>query len=315
MTNAIQVSVVIPAYNAEKYLERSISSLVTTQYSPLELIVIDDGSTDGTFELAKRLTCRNGQRLLVAQHPLGRNCGVSASRNLGIQLSSGELVSFLDADDTVEPWRFDHAASILSQQPDVDAVYETASVIVEDSSQSSDWVDEAKFGLSTAAQGINLLKSLIHGIPWHTSAITVRRSLLERTGGFNKRLSIAEDCELWMRMVVAGTVVPGDLSRSVSHYRRHSGSLFSLSLDRKLDYLVALSSFMQWLRLAEVDKSWRRLVEDEFALWLDNAFVQSRCNQRRDIAFKLATLAARGFPKATFSRRTLAHLIYAVIGR
>ena len=310
------ISVVIPALNAERTIGRAVESLLATGYSGLEIVVVDDGSHDETFRKASELVSPSTNvEVRVIRHPLGANRGVSASRNLGIRQSSGSLLCFLDADDTVEKHRFNHSVRILQEHPDLDAVYETASVVVEDGSQSADWVDQATFGISAPLKGAELLRSLIRGIPWPTSAILFRRSLLDKTGNFHEGISIAEDCHLWMRMVVAGKVVAGDLSRPVSQYRRHAGSLYTPAMERKLDYLIALASFLRWINTEQIAAQWRTLVRTEVTNWLDNAFIQCRKNKRCGLALSLGVCAATQIPTLAFRRRNIAHLLYAVLGK
>src|ERR1051326_6962089 len=98
------VSVIIPTYNAEKFLAETISSVLNQTYSDLEVIIVDDGSTDNTFNVAERFT--NDPRVKILKQ---KNQGVSAARNSGYAISKGEFISYLDADDvwmknTIELW-------------------------------------------------------------------------------------------------------------------------------------------------------------------------------------------------------------------
>lgn len=93
------VSVIIPAYNAEKYIEKSIGSLIRQTYRQLEIILIDDGSTDNTGQIMEKIA-KEDKRIRVFHQ---ENKGVSAARNLGIRKANGEWISFLDADDWLSP--------------------------------------------------------------------------------------------------------------------------------------------------------------------------------------------------------------------
>jgi glycosyltransferase involved in cell wall biosynthesis len=85
------ISVIIPVYNGEKYLAEAIESALAQTYAPLEVIVIDDGSTDASAQIAKQYS--------PVRYAAQTNCGISASRNRGVQLAQGEFFAFLDADD------------------------------------------------------------------------------------------------------------------------------------------------------------------------------------------------------------------------
>lgn len=93
------VSIIIPAYNVDKYLEECVRSLLYQTYTNYEIIIIDDGSTDNTYDIGKRLTIESAKVKLFHQE----NQGVSVARNVGMQKANGELFIFVDADDIAAP--------------------------------------------------------------------------------------------------------------------------------------------------------------------------------------------------------------------
>lgn len=93
-----KVSIIIPLYNAEKYLEKCISSIVGQTYKNIEIILINDGSTDGSYEICYKFKTQDPRILFINQ----KNSGVSSARNSGIDLSSGEYIMFVDADDWLD---------------------------------------------------------------------------------------------------------------------------------------------------------------------------------------------------------------------
>lgn len=110
------ISIIIPAYNAQKYIERSVNSCLKQDYLDIEIIIVDDGSKDETLNISRKLQKENSKiRILEKQ-----NSGVSAARNLGIQFAKGEYILFLDADDYLE---FDFCSKMISRmEPDIDLV-------------------------------------------------------------------------------------------------------------------------------------------------------------------------------------------------
>lgn len=90
------ISIIVPIYNAEKYLNRCITSLLQQTYSNIEILLIDDGSTDHSLEICRKY--RDSRIRVISK----QNEGVSATRNLGIELAKGEYIMFCDADDFVE---------------------------------------------------------------------------------------------------------------------------------------------------------------------------------------------------------------------
>lgn len=115
--NSPLISVIIPCHNAEHHLEKSVGSVLSQTYSNLEVILVDDGSTDGSLETARTLAASDSRIQVIVQ----ANQGVSTARNTGIEAARGELIHFLDADDWLEPDAYAIAADEL-QNPDVDFV-------------------------------------------------------------------------------------------------------------------------------------------------------------------------------------------------
>ena len=112
------VSVVIPAFNAERYLGDAIESVLSQTYSPIEIVVVDDGSTDATGDVAHRF-----ETVQVYTQP---NLGTSAARNTGVSHTTGSLVSFLDADDLFRPSKTMMQVDVFRADPSVDAVFAEA---------------------------------------------------------------------------------------------------------------------------------------------------------------------------------------------
>ncbi|MBI9014106.1 MAG: glycosyltransferase [Clostridiales bacterium] len=103
------VSIIVPIYNCEKYLERCIVSILNQTYSDLELILVNDGSTDGSLDVCKKFIAADNRIKLINKI----NTGVSDSRNKGLQMAKGKLIGFVDADDWVDNSTFDKAIEAL----------------------------------------------------------------------------------------------------------------------------------------------------------------------------------------------------------
>ena len=122
MTNPT-VSAVMIFYNAERFIAESIESLLAQDYSPLEVILVDDGSTDASARIAKVYVGRHKDRVKLVQHPGGSNQGMSASRNLGVHHCRGEFIAFLDADDLWLPQKTTAQVAQLIDHPRAQMVY------------------------------------------------------------------------------------------------------------------------------------------------------------------------------------------------
>lgn len=310
----MRISVIIPAYNCERCLERAVASVLKTDYRDVEIVVVNDGSTDGTNSVAHRLQRQRPDVITLHNHARSENRGVSATRNLGIKNSTGELICFLDADDTLRPQRFDLAVDMLAANPSIDAVCERTAIVYDDVSETASWDGAATFGIDRPLHADELLRSVLRGIPWHTSGVLLRRQLLVRTGLFHENLSIAEDCHLWLRMLSVGRVEPGQYAVPVSEYHRHGSSLYQPGLDRKVDYLVMLLDFAKWLRGHERPQI-AALTEDAIDAWICNSLAVCREQGNRLAAWRIARKGLFARPRLICRLRILAHMVYLAQGK
>lgn len=193
------ISVVIPAYNAELFLADAIRSVLEQTVAPLEIIVVDDGSDDGTARVAQRF----GERVRLIRQPNG---GPSSARNSGVAAASGDWVAFLDADDAWLPEKLDRQAPLLAE-PGVGVVCCGRS-------------------RNRARQG---WRWLTFDEIWEANEIVVstavvRRDVLNSLGGFNPKLCGVEDWDLWLRISVAGWKI-ACLYENLYRYHPAPGSL------------------------------------------------------------------------------------------
>lgn len=279
-----RIAVVIPAYQSEATLARAVHSVFRTGRSDLRAIIVDDGSTDGTAAVARSLVDEYRGHVQLLAHPDGENHGVSASRNLGIRSTHSDWVAFLDADDTFLGHRFD---AIEDVDDGIDATYGTTRIVVEgDDATGRGWCAAGGefFGIREPLRGDRLLEELLRGRCWATSAITIRRSLLERTGLFDPHKRIAEDCDLWMRMGSLGRIEPMALERPVSAYHRHGGNTFHQDVAHRLAVLRALLDTRRWSCAHRLDTARERLLNAAprtYAAWTLRAALEQ---ERGDVA-------------------------------
>jgi glycosyltransferase involved in cell wall biosynthesis len=292
----VKVSAIIPAYNAEAHLARAVTSLLSTRLDSLEIVIIDDGSSDSTFLLAERLTSEHCGRFLLLQHPGRAHRGAAASRNLGIARSSGDLICFLDADDFVYPHRFEVALPLLKERKKVDAVYELCRLVLGPGAaqEASLWRENLNFGIDVACEGELLRAKLLGGSVWATSAIVVRRELVQAVGPFPEGVRYAEDLDLWLRMACIGYIVPGQMTRPVSAYWRHGGNTYLPMPERKADVLRAITRTTRWARSQPIPESIRLELEEGARRYLGKGLVTLRERGQRRLAWKLLWEAAVG---------------------
>jgi glycosyltransferase involved in cell wall biosynthesis len=209
--------VIVPVYNRRGFLERCLASIEATRYPNLEVVMVDDGSSDGSWELIRQLGRDRGETVRALHHPQHRNRGISASRNLGIAQASGTYLAFLDSDDEYLPGRFNHCVGMLESHPSLHAVYEP--VLIE-----PDGPGEPRSVPSAASinhSGHDPLDWLLCREWWHTSGVTLRRQFLTDYGGFRLDLPVAEDTELWMRVTATGAIRCCQQDNPVATVHRH----------------------------------------------------------------------------------------------
>lgn len=311
-----KISCIIPTHNSQPYLERAVESLFSTGWPDLEILIVDDGSTDGTRRLAELLAANSPGTVVCLSHTDGQNHGVSATRNVGIARSTGDLLCFLDADDFVYPHRFDAAVRILDKRPDVDGVYETSEIVFADAESEDRWWDASRtFGFDTPIPPQDVLFALFRGRSWHTSAILLRRTLIKRTGLFDARLRIAEDCHLWFRMACLGTLVSGDLTRPVSVYWRHVDSSYQPFTAQRPHMVRAMTLFYNWMRdRAPLDSRLPRvrLCVSDYIL---RSIEAARGRRDRQLAWTIAVGSAARFTPVLTERRFYGHLWRMAVGQ
>ncbi|MBL8812540.1 MAG: glycosyltransferase [Planctomycetaceae bacterium] len=210
----------MPAYNAAEFIGDSIASVLSQSFEALELIVVDDGSTDRTRELVP-----SGDRRvkLLSQ----KNGGPSKARNTALRVAAGEYVWHLDADDILVPEAVSEAVFALSDLPQLGGVVGRWCIIDESGRRSSNdislwptgtWQKELLFG------------PMLQRTLFPPSAALLRKSAVEQAGGWDESLWCAEDRDLWLRVLnVSEGLLFSD--RNWTQYREH-GSNATLNIDR-----------------------------------------------------------------------------------
>jgi len=178
------VSVIIPTYNRHELVRGAIASVLTQSFSDFELIVVDDGSEDGTADVVREFP-----EVRYVHQP---NRGVSAARNYGVRLSAGDLIAFLDSDDLWRPQKLEQQVRFFSQRSDAQ-ICQTEEVWLRNGVRVNPHNKHRKADGDLFARSLELC--LVS-----PSAVMMRRELFERMGGFDEDLPACEDYDLWLRI-------------------------------------------------------------------------------------------------------------------
>lgn len=188
-----RISVIIPAYNAGKYIAQTIDSVLTQTYLNIECIVIDDGSTDDTNE---QLAPYGNKITYVHQENRGR----STARNLGLSYATGEYLALLDADDYWAPDKLAMQLALLESDPSLGAVGCGAFVVTDAGNVIRELQAATMPRLSAGNEGFARLITLEYTIAAPLSTLVIRRSALESVGNFNEQINTMEEWDLLLRL-------------------------------------------------------------------------------------------------------------------
>lgn len=181
------VSIITPTYNRGDFITFAVESVLRQTYSDYEMIIVDDGSTDGTREIVGRYL--HDKRIKYYRQ---KNLGQSTARNKGLNLSSGEYICFLDSDDIYKPGKLETQVSLFRRMPHVDIIYGDEEYIDTDGTLLGKSRMKCHSGLIYEALLLDNFVSI-------TTAM-VRRRCFDELGGFDESIKVADDYELWLRL-------------------------------------------------------------------------------------------------------------------
>lgn len=217
------VSVITPAYNRVPYIRQAVESVLSQSYSPIELIVVDDGSSDGTFELLAE--CASRGEIILLTHPDRQNLGQSSALNLGLRHSSGRYIVILDSDDVLHPEKISKQVAYLERHPDIGMVYGQAMAISSDGRELFPIPPNDHVELGDPNR---LLLDCYMALP---GGAMVRKSVFDQAGFFEESFRASQDHDMVLRIAEIAPFVflPG----IVFYYRKHAGSISQQGLERR----------------------------------------------------------------------------------
>ena len=218
------VSVIVTAYNAEKYLGEAIESILNQTYSNFELILVNDGSKDNTLSIMQEYK-EEDSRIVIDDH---ENMGISKSANRALKLAKGEIVVRMDADDIMVSNRIEVQVNYLKSHPEVTMVSCDAEFVNDDGETIGRQVMP---GYDTPEFSKNILKKPVLVAAAHTGFASYRQAILD-AGGYNENISCVVDLEMFTRMVENGNILI-ILRQVLMRYRVHNTSVMASGMKNK----------------------------------------------------------------------------------
>lgn len=208
-------SVIIPVFNREKLIEKTLSSVLNQTFRDFEVIVIDDGSTDGTLGVLSRFS--DEIRILHQ-----KNSGPGAARNASIEQATGHYIAFLDSDDLWFPWTLATYKQIIDR---TQATFISGTAFDFTQLSELETIEAQSLKFETFADYLSAHHRSVWTLP---SATAIKTQVLEKSGGFTSRWINGEDSDLWLKLGTAQGFVTVQ-SPYVSAYRRHEISAIASS--------------------------------------------------------------------------------------
>ncbi|MEL6581196.1 MAG: glycosyltransferase family 2 protein [Cyanobacteria bacterium J06621_12] len=226
------ISVVLIFYNASVInLEAAIKSVLAQSYSKWELLLVDDGSTNKSSNLARNYALLFPQHIRYLEHERHLNLGVSASYNQGIEKAMGQYICFLTANQTWLPHKLRHQLTLLEKHPEIGAVFgflnhSSVNIQLNNKEQQRYWNQRLNLALSRVNQppDLSILLLLNRIKPFSTSDILLRRQTIELTGKFDPRLNLNYALEMFLLQVCFQTAIFVDRQSSINYVQPLLGS-------------------------------------------------------------------------------------------
>jgi glycosyltransferase involved in cell wall biosynthesis len=236
------ISVIVPTYNSAGVIGEALASVLAQRYDNLEILVIDDGSSDATVDVA-RAACP-AVRIFRQS-----NSGAASARNKGLREATGELIAFLDADDAWFEGKLDAQVAALNARTDVGFVFTDWLVGAEPPNWNSRAAQELRASWPPADEiepelSGWLYAPLLFSVVIHTSTLLLRRELARETGFFDETLRRGQDYDYWLRMSRIAQGVK--LKRPFSLYRQHPDNAIRKPQPRNYAYEILSSALRKW---------------------------------------------------------------------
>lgn len=240
------LSVIIPIYNCERFIQKAIES-VLQQPEVTEIVIVNDGSIDASQSVLDELQLNNP--ILKIYHHEGRsNKGRSASRNLGLIKATGNYIAFLDADDYFLPNRFANDIKLFKKNVKIDGVYNAVGFHFYRAVTEADLQKNQLYTVNKILKPEALFMALLYGKHghFHINGLTVKRTVFDTIDYFNESLEVMEDTDIFWKMALKCSLFPGILDQALAIRGVHDANVFDqLELYKKKERQL-YESLLAW---------------------------------------------------------------------
>jgi glycosyltransferase involved in cell wall biosynthesis len=267
------ISVIMACHNSSRFLDEAVTSVLGQTHSELELIVIDDSSTDDTLEIANRYQSRDTRVTVLA---LPTRSGPAAARNAGIRAARGKWLGILDSDDVAERSRFEEQLRVAEDHREL-VMIGSDSLSIDDASR------ELKTNrYPTTHRGLVRRLERMGALPPHSSLI-YERQVVSQLSAFNPKYAQSEDYDLWLRLSETGNLASVD--KPLVRIRKHASNMSDSqggTLQTRFGIIAAVCHFLRVNRFPDPSGTNSEPAWQEFASWVDTRIREDGVLERRD---------------------------------
>lgn len=206
------ISVILPVYNGECYVQEAVESILAQTFTDFELIIINDGSTDGSGAILRALAVRD-PRIVLVERPNG---GLVSALNEGIQRARAPIIARMDADDVAMPERFALQLARMSAEPGLGVLGSFIRIV----DKTGRFIRQCDYPVNPE----ETVRFLEHGSPVAHPTVMMRKEAVIKVGGYRRAFLQAQDYDLWLRISEAGYAI-ANIPQPLLNYRMHSGNV------------------------------------------------------------------------------------------
>ena len=270
----MKISVIIPVYNAEKYVKKAVESALA-QPETGEIILIEDCSPDNALKVCEELE-QKYEIVKLYQHPDKKNHGAGATRNLGIEKAKNDYIAFLDADDYYLPKRFRAENEIFTNHPEAEGVYGALGIrFYSDEGKRKFERALVNKDLTTVSSSVGHREILLVllGISnkarghFHLDCLTVRKSVFNKTGPFSTRLRLSQDTDFIIKLAATSRILAGIVDKAIAIRGVHDDNRVSNKENLERYRAELYESLYKWGKDNEMPKKALDEIWDKYLVW------------------------------------------------